>query len=160
MYNFGIINIVNRGGRIVKLNEQDKELIQLATKVASANADIYPKPSMTVGCVLKAKSGKVYKGVNIYTSHSICAEQVAFGQALANGEREFDTIVAVKMNDDNTSNVITPCGVCRYLFDKFGVDINVIVNDPKNNKTLKVKAEELLPYAFKRDVKYINKTKK
>ena len=134
----------------MKLTNEDKELISLATEVVKSNCDIYPKPSMHVGCVIKAKSGKIYKGINIYTSHSICAEQVAFGQAWANGEREFDTVVAVKMEDDKSVDVISPCGVCRYMFDKFMVDINVIVKDPKNDKILKVKAQELLPYAFKR----------
>lgn len=134
----------------MKLNDKDKELISLATEVVKANSNMYADISMHVGCVIKAKSGKIYKGVNIYTSHSVCAEQVALGQALANGEREFDTIVAVKIERDSSAQVITPCGVCRYLFDKFGLDLWVIVKGPKNDKVVKVKANELLPYAYKR----------
>ena len=38
----------------------------------------------------------------------------------------------------------------RFLFDKFGLDLWVIVKDPKNDKVVKVKANELLPYAYKR----------
>ena len=143
----------------MKLNEQDKELISIATDVAISNGDRYTDISMHTGCAIKAKSGKIYKGVNIKTSHSICAEQVAIGQALANGEREFDTIAAVKMNSDGTSRVISPCGVCRYLFDKLGVELNVLVEDVKNGKVLKVKASELLPYPYKRESNYIKKTK-
>lgn len=134
----------------MKLTKLDKELIEMATKVAKDNSDRYNDLSMHLGCVVKAKSGKTYKGVNIKTSHSICAEQVALGQALACGEREFDTIVVVKMEKDGTSRVISPCGVCRYLMDKLNVDINVIVEDVKNGKVLKVKASELLPYPYKR----------
>ncbi len=134
----------------MKLNEQDKELIHQATEVVKANSDMYSNLAMHVGCVIKAKSGKIYKGVNIKTSHSVCAEQVALGQALACGEREFDTIVAVKMNADGSTRVVSPCGVCRYIFEKFNLDMNVIVEDVKNGKNLKVKASELLPYPYKR----------
>lgn len=141
----------------MRLTNLDKELIEMATKVAKDNSDRYTDISMHTGCVVKAKSGKIYKGVNIKTSHSICAEQVAIGQALACGERQFDTIVAVKMNGDGTARVVSPCGLCRYIMDKLNVDINVIVEDVKNGKALKVKATELLPYPYKRESNYINK---
>ena len=144
----------------MKLNDLDKELIQLATELVKSNSDIYSNISMHVGCVIKAKSGKIYKGVNIKTSHSICAEQVAYGQALANGEREFDTIVAVKMNADGTTRVVSPCGVCRYMFDKMGLDMYVIVEDIKNGKVVKVKAEELLPYPYKQNDLYYKGVKR
>ncbi len=144
----------------MKLNNNDKELIQLATELVKSNSDIYSNISMHVGCVIKAKSGKLYKGVNIKTSHSICAEQVAYGQALASGEREFDTIVAVKMNSDGTTRVVSPCGVCRYMFDKMGLNINVIVEDIKNGKVIKVKAEELLPYPYKQNDLYYKGVKR
>ena len=139
----------------MRLSNVDKQLIALASEVAKSNSDRYTDISMHTGCVIKAKSGKIYKGVNIKTSHSICAEQVAIGQALANGEREFDTIVAVKMNKDGTTRVVSPCGVCRYLFDKLNIELNVIVEDVKNGKELKVEAGSLLPYPYKRESNYI-----
>lgn len=144
----------------MKLNDNDKQLIQLATELVKSNSDIYSNISMHVGCVIKAKSDKIYKGVNIKTSHSICAEQVAYGQALACGEREFDTIVAVKLNNDGTTRVVSPCGVCRYMFDKMGLDMWVIVEDIKNGKVVKVKAEELLPYPYKQNDLYYKGVKR
>lgn len=144
----------------MRLTNLDKELIEMTTKVAKDNSDRYTDLSMHTGSVVRAKSGKIYKGVNIKTSHSICAEQIALGQALACGEREFDTIVVVKMNNDGTSRVVSPCGLCRYIMDKLNVDMNVIVEDVKNGKVLKVKASELLPYPYKRESNYINKKSK
>ena len=144
----------------MKLSKLDLELVDLATQLVKSNSDIYSNIAMHVGCVLKAKSGKVYKGVNIKTSHSICAEQVAYGQALACGEREFDTIVAVKLNSDGTPRVVSPCGVCRYMFDKMGLDIFVIVEDIKNGKVVKVKANELLPYPYKQEDLYYKGVKR
>ena len=135
----------------MKLNEKDKELIEMASELVKQNCDIYTSLGMHVGCILKAKSGKIYKGVNIKTSHSVCAEQVAIGQALACGEREFDTIVAVKMNNDGSVRVISPCGVCRYVFEKLELDFNVIVEDVENETVLKVNSFELLPFPYKRE---------
>ena len=97
----------------MKLNNNDIELIQIATDIINQNIDLYSEKDMIVGAVVRTKSGKIYKGINIKTSHSICAEQVAIGQALANGEREFDTIVAVKFNKGGAIRVVSPCGLCR-----------------------------------------------
>ena len=134
----------------MKLTKLDQELIDIASQVVLDNSDLYEKPNMHVGCALRVKSGKIYTGVNIKTSHSICAEQVAIGQALANGEREMDTIVSVNLSTDRVPKVVSPCGVCRYTFDKLGLDINVIVAD-ENGSVKKVSAEELLPYPYKRE---------
>ena len=69
-------------------------------------------------------------------------------------------IVVVKLNSDGTSRVVSPCGVCRYTFDKMNTNMWVVVEDVKNGKVLKVKAEELLPFPYKRETNYINKIKK
>ena len=136
----------------MRLSAKDYQLIDYATSVAQQNSDIYSQRGMHVGCALLAKSGKVYKGINIKTSHSVCAEQVALGQALACGEREFETLVAVKLNNDGTSRVVSPCGLCRYLFDKLDIKINFIVEDVQNRTILKVPIEKLLPYPYEREI--------
>ena len=134
----------------MKLSKQDKELIEIATNIALQNSDIYQNKAMHVGCAIRTKSGNIYKGINLKTSHSVCAEQVAIGQAFANGEREFDTIVAVKMDEHGNTRVVSPCGLCRYIFDKLNIDINFLAEDLKKNKIVKVKIGDLLPYAYKR----------
>ena len=135
----------------MELNKTDKSLIAMATEIVNNNKDLYPNSSEIVGAIVLAKSGKVYKGINIKTSHSICAEQVAIGQAFACGERELDTIVAVKMNADGSMRVVSPCGLCRYTLDKLNLDMNVIVEDVEKDIVLKVKVQELLPYPYKRE---------
>ena len=135
----------------MKLNDIDYQLIDEAKKVLQDNSDLYEDKNLIVGCVVLAKSGKIYKGVNICTSHSICAEQVALGQAFACGERELDTIVAVKFDSDGSIRVVSPCGLCRYIMNKLELDIRVIVEDLSNDRILKVKANTLLPYPYKRD---------
>lgn len=136
----------------MKLTKKDKELIQVATDVVKSNSDLYQNLGMHVAAAVRAKSGKIYKGINIKTSHSICAEQVAMGQAFACGERDLESMVAVKMNDDGTVRVVSPCGLCRYTFDKFNDSFEVILEDIETGEILKVDSLELLPYPYKRDV--------
>ncbi len=134
----------------MKLSKEDKELIELATEVLKQNCDIYEEPKMHVACVLRAKSGKIYKGINLKTSHSVCAEQVAIGQAFACGERDIDTIVAVKLSKDDSVKVCSPCGLCRYIFCKLNLNVQVILEDADKNKLLKVHCKDLLPYPYRR----------
>lgn len=135
----------------MQLTNQDKELISIAGNVVRENLDLYEDIDMIVGSAVLCKSGNIYKGVNILSSHSVCAEQVAIGQALACGEREFDTIVAVKLDKDGKSRVISPCGLCRYIIDKLDMNINILVEDIDNDKIAKVKSDKLLPYPYKRE---------
>lgn len=132
------------------LSKKDKELIEIASEVLERNCNLYESRDLHVACALLAKSGKVYTGINIKTSHSVCAEQVAIGQALTQGEREFDTIVAVKFDDDGSIRVVSPCGLCRYIINNLNLTMNVILEDVYNNKVLKIKSKDLLPYPYKR----------
>ena len=135
----------------MKLTKKDKELIEVATEVVKANSDLYKNLGMHVAAAIRAKSGKIYKGININTSHSICAEQVAMGQAFACGERDLEALVAVKMNDDGSVRVVSPCGLCRYTFDKFNDSFDVILEDVETGEVLKIDSLELLPYPYKRN---------
>ena len=134
----------------MRITQKDKKLIEMASELAKSNSDLYPPKSPHVACVLLAKSGKVYKGINILTSHAICAEQIAIGQALTCGERKFDTMVSVTLDSAGNTEVVSPCGVCRYLFDKLGFDLDIIVRDVDKNMNLKVKPADLLPYRYER----------
>ncbi len=147
----------------MKLDKKDKELIEIAAEVVKANSDIYSDISSHVACAVRADSGKIYKGINLYTSHSVCAEQVAIGQAFVCGERDLETIVAVKLSSDGSVRVVSPCGLCRYIFDKFELDFDVIVEDVSTGENLKTKVVDLLPYPYKRQINSVvrkNSTRK
>ena len=135
----------------MKLTKSDEKLIEMAKVVLQENKDLYSGKEILVASIVKASSGNCYKGINIKTSHSICAEQVAVGQALVCGERSFDTLVAVQLELDGDMRVISPCGLCRYTLNKLDFDINVIVEDQDKNRVVKVNYKELLPYPYQRD---------
>ena len=127
-----------------KLNDKDKQLIQTALKVLEENFDdgIY---NHTVGCAILCKNGNIYKGVNCDGIHGSCAEYITMGIAISQGERDFDTIVAV--HEKAANSVISPCGNCRQMLFEYCPDIKVIVND-ENGNLIKVKARDLLPFAW------------
>ena len=127
------------------LTDEDKKLIEIGLDVLMKNFDdgIY---NHTVGCALRCKNGNIYKGVNCDGIHGSCAEYITMGIAISEGEREFDTIVAV--HDKSLNNVVSPCGNCRQMMVEYCPDIKVILND-ENGNLIKVKAVDLLPFAWK-----------
>ena len=123
--------------------ERDYELIAEAQKAIRLNYD-QEHYNHTVGAAIRCKSGKVYVGVNLYSLHGACAEQVAIGTAITNGERDFDAIVAVRGKEGG--EIIPPCGNCRQILHDYMPDCDVIVSvcgEPK-----KIKAKELLPFSY------------
>ena len=121
-------------------------LIQIA-KEARKNA-YTPYSNYKVGCALLAKSGKIYSGCNVENDGimSICAERVAFTNAISEGEREFEAILVVGGKEKLIYT--TPCGYCRQFMSEFCKrDFPVFMcyeEDKIEQKTL----EELLPNNF------------
>lgn len=120
----------------------DYELIQEAQKVIRLNYD-QKHENHTVGAAIRCKNGKIYVGVNLYSLHGACAEQVAIGTAITNGERDFDTIVAVRGRE---GEIISPCGNCRQILHDYMPDCEIIVSVCGGQR--KIKAKELLPFSY------------
>ena len=110
-----------------------------------------PYSHITVGAALLTKSGKVYTGANIENaafSPSVCAERVAFFDAIHAGERDF-LAIAVAGGEDNkeAKEAFSPCGVCRQVMAEFcGGDFKIIFG-----KEREATLAELLPYGFSGD---------
>ena len=125
------------------LQERDYELIAEAKKAIRFNYD-QEHHNHTVGAAIRCKNGKIYVGVNLYSLHGACAEQVAIGTAITNGEREFDTVVAVRGKEGE--EIIPPCGNCRQILHDYMPDCDVIVS--VRGELKKIKAKELLPFSY------------
>jgi len=121
-----------------------RKLIALA-KAAQKNA-YAPYSKFRVGAALLAKSGKVYTGVNVENASyglTNCAERVAMGKAVSEGERTFEAIAVVAPSD-----ALSPCGACRQVLAEFG-DMKVICVDSRNTKRARTyKVSGLLPKTF------------
>lgn len=122
----------------MKLNDEDKKLIEIATEL------INKRKSKITGCAcaLITENGNIYTGINLDTENpsAVCAEPIAVGNMLTNGENKAKTIVTI----NKKGGVSSPCGVCRELLHglKIGNPYMIVNNDEK------VKLNELLPYAW------------
>ncbi|GCD10566.1 cytidine deaminase [Clostridium tagluense] len=124
------------------LIEKDLELIEKASETIKKNYDRV-KYNHTVAVAIRCRNGKIYTGVNVYSSHGACAEMIAIGSAITNGEREFECLVAVR--GENGEEILPPCGNCRQVLLDYMPDCKVIINI--NNKLRKIAVRELLPFA-------------
>lgn len=123
--------------------DRDEELIAEARKAIQRNYD-EENFNHTVGAAIRCKNGKIYTGVNVYSLHGACAEQVAIGAAVTNGERAFETIVAVRGKEGE--EIIPPCGNCRQILHDYMPECEVILLIEGEKK--KITARELLPYSY------------
>ncbi len=126
-----------------ELTNKDCEVIAAAQKAIQQNYDEI-NYNHTVGAAVRCGNGKIYVGVNVYSLHGACAEQVAIGTAITNGEREFKTIVAIRGKDGE--EIIPPCGNCRQILHDYMPECEVILS--VNGKNQKVRATELLPFSY------------
>lgn len=136
----------------MELDSKLKEEIEQAKKVRE-NAYV-PYSNFKVGAVLKTKNGKIYTGCNIENNgiQSICAERVAFCKALSEGEKEFESILAIGGYNEESAmkEECLPCGYCRQFISEF-VDSNFNIYTVSKNSVKEYKISDLLPYVFKLD---------
>jgi len=137
---------------ILPLTIEDEQLIEEAKAVISK---YYQLNKHHVGAALRTKSGKVFTAVHLEANVgrvAVCAEAIALGKAISEGENEFTTIVAAMRSNQNEQQeeiyVVSPCGMCRELISDYGPDVQVIFVD--NGELKKVFVSELLPGKFTR----------
>jgi cytidine deaminase len=127
----------------IEIDSDDQRLVDEAISVLKRN---YLEPRHTVGAAVLCSSGQVYKGVNIEScGYGPCAEPIAIGAAISNGEREIVSIVGVGTNG-KSYYVMTPCGNCRQLLFDYAPDCMVVI--PHNDKVVKIPACKLIPDAY------------
>lgn len=123
-------------------NDSEMKLVTAALDMAGRAYAPYSK--YPVGAALLGKSGRVYGGCNVENVSfglTICAERVAVGAAVAEGETEFDAIAVV------TPNGGTPCGACRQVLAEFNPALTIYV--AKSDGTFRTtNLRELLPDSF------------
>lgn len=126
------------------LDSRDRELIQVAAAVLERN---FKHPGHTVGAAVLCASGQVYAGVNLEScGYGPCAEQIAVGRAVTEGERRLERIVAVG-GAVAPHTVLSPCGNCRQLLVDYAPDCWVILLHEA--QLVKARARDLIPDAYR-----------
>jgi len=128
--------------RELNIEDRDRELISLATALIRRR---YAPIRHHVAAVVMASSGAIYQGVHVgWGRVNLCAEQIAFANALAEGESKFITCAAVMARaPSGETSVVSPCGTCREMLQFFAPDLTVLVHD--KGQIAKTYIADLLP---------------
>ena len=123
------------------------ELSLIAAAREACQRAYAPYSGFCVGAALQTSSGRVFTGCNVENASyglTICAERVAVGRAVAEGERNFDAIAIVSRGG------VMPCGACRQVLAEFNPDLRVIVAGLEGSQDhgREFRLSELLPEAF------------
>jgi cytidine deaminase len=120
----------------------DIERLKSAAIAARKNAHV-PYSGFAVGAAILTKSGRIFQGCNVENISfrlTMCAEEVALGTSVANGDTELAAVVVVA----DSKHPAMPCGGCRQLLAEFAPDLQVI-SVTLDGRTETHSLSELLP---------------
>lgn len=106
-----------------------------------------PYSNFKVGAAIRAKSGKVYAGVNVENvayPEGTCAEAGAIAAMIAAGDTEIAEVAVIA----DSPIPVSPCGGCRQKLAEFGtgdVKVTLATTDGLSHETT---LGTLLPGAF------------
>jgi cytidine deaminase len=120
----------------------DRALIRSAVVLLKRR---YDQERHTVAAAVRVASGRIYTGVNLNGIHTPCAEPVALGAALSEGETEVRTMVAVHRRGRRYS-VLAPCGTCRQMLFDYAPRAHVLL--PRGTRVVRMRIAEALPLAY------------
>jgi cytidine deaminase len=107
----------------------------------------------TVAAAIRSRDGRIWTGLHIGATVgrlAICAEPIALGRAILEGDGTVECAVAVRhpKPDEPIRDiaVVPPCGACRETFADFAPAALVIVPTPQGLRKLPVAALLPLPY--------------
>lgn len=135
------------------ISQEDLELVEVAKKKIIS---LYEDDKHHVGAAIRMKTGDIISAVHIeaYIGRvTVCAEAIAIGSAISNGQKDFDTIVAVRhpYSDevDRSIRVVSPCGMYRELISDYGPECFVLIDI--DGELVKTKIGELIPLKYTRN---------
>ncbi len=106
-----------------------------------------------VAAAIRSRDGRIWTGVHLGATVgrlSVCAEPIAFGRALLEGDGTIETIVAVRHPKpdefDRELAVVSPCGACRELVVDYSPEARVILTGEAGLFTLPIRTLLPLPY--------------
>ncbi len=124
---------------------EDLALISAAHRLLQAR---YRTDHHEIGAALRTQAGSVHAAVSLDTRvgrMAVCAEAVAIGMAIAEGDPGIETIVAV----NQAGRVVAPCGACREMLADYAPQARVLMPGEQGPEV--VVAAELLPRRYRKD---------
>lgn len=121
-----------------------EELVRLAQE--ASRFAYAPYSGFRVGAALLCADGTVYTGCNVENAAfgaGLCAERVALGKAVGEGNQDFQVLAVASQGDA----YCMPCGICRQMFWEFSKELLVLCANG-NGAFVSYPLKELLPHAF------------
>lgn len=133
-----------------KVIEMTEKELYFAAESAMKKA-YAPYSGYFVGAALLCKNGKIYTGCNVENASypaGCCAERTAVFSAVADGERDFVSIMIVGGKNGEIEDYAMPCGICRQVLSEFcSADFKIFVGISEND-IKEYTLGELLPFSF------------
>jgi cytidine deaminase len=136
----------------VSLTDSDHELIAAANAVLEKH---YRPFWHMVAAAIRSRDGRIWTGLHIGATVgrlSVCAEAVAFGRVLMDGDGTIQTAVAVRHpkpeEEDRELAVVPPCGACREMILDHAPAAMILVKDA--DVLMKLPIRTLLPIPYRR----------
>jgi cytidine deaminase len=108
-----------------------------------------------VSAALRGRDGRIWTGIHLGATVGrlqICAEAVALGRAIIEGDDTIATAVAIRHpkpgEDDQSLAVVSPCGACREMILDYDPEARVIL--PGLLGPIKLPVRALLPSPYRR----------
>ena len=109
----------------------------------------------TVAAAVRSRDGRVWTGLHLGATVgrlSICAEAVALGRVIMDGDATIECVVAVRHPKPDEPiqeiSVVSPCGACRENLTDYDPAAEVIIPTPQGLR--RVPIQRLLPYPYQR----------
>lgn len=113
--------------------------------VLAQGAAYAPYSKFRVGAALLFANGQIVRGCNVENSSygiSICAERNAMTTAVSMGLKNPIAAAVTGLPGE----MCAPCGACRQFLSEFNADMEIILQDGPNLKSIRL--SELLPLSF------------
>jgi cytidine deaminase len=134
------------------LDAADEQLVEAARAVLLKH---YRPHWHTVGAALRSRDGRIWTGVHLGATVgrlSVCAEAVALGRAILEGDGTVECAVAVRHPKAEESvrqiAVVPPCGACREMLTDFDPAADVILS--QDGELVRIPVRLLLPHPYQR----------
>ncbi len=137
---------------MLPLTPADEALVEAARTALHAH---YKPFWHMVAAALRGRDGRIWTGIHLGATvgrMQVCAEAVALGRAVLEGDGTVECAVAVRHPKDHEEcrdlAVVPPCGACREMLVDFDAQAQVIV--PVNGVLHRVPVRALLPWPYQR----------
>lgn len=134
----------------VPLSAADHELIEVARAVLLKH---YRPFWHTVAAALRDRNGRIFTGIHLGATVgrlSICAEAIAIGRAVMDGNGSIECAVALRHPKPEETireiAIVPPCGACRENIMDYDPEAHVIVQAGSLLHKLPVRDLLILPY--------------